>query len=147
MANSLSDFSRRMAVRAGHISGDTTRLVRRTALAVDAILVSETPVDTGRAKSNWLVSLNTSLRQTTEPYAPGRDGNTAAANEQAAMDQAEAVISHYTAGVNMSIHITNNLPYIGELNNGSSHQAPAGFVEDGIAEAVRVINSSRIIRP
>lgn len=144
---SLNEFSRRMVVRAGRISGNTTRLVRRTALAVDAVLVSETPVDTGRAKSNWLVSLNTSLRESAEAYVPGHDGQTAAANEQAALDQAEAVISHYTSGLGMSIHITNNLPYIGELNNGSSHQAPAGFVEDGIAEAVRVINSSRIIDP
>lgn len=136
-----------MTVRAGRIGDNTTRLVRKVALAADQAVVSDTPVDTGRAKSNWIVELNSASSDTIEPYAPGRKGSTEAQNAQAAIDQGEAVISGYRSGNNVSIHITNNLPYIGELNNGSSSQSPANFVEQAVAEAVAAVNSSRIIDP
>jgi hypothetical protein len=36
-----------------------------------------------------------------------------------------------------SLFVTNNVPYIVPLNNGSSKQAGAGFVERGIERAIR----------
>lgn len=144
---SLNEFSRRMAVHAGRISGNTTRLVRRVALAADQALVSGTPVDTGRARSNWIVQLNSAAGDDIDPYVPGAHGSTEAQNTQAALDQGEAVISGYVSGRDLSIHITNNVPYIGELNAGSSAQAPANFVEQALSEAVAAVNSSRIIGP
>lgn len=79
---SLNEFSRRMRIRAERVSGNTTRLVRKVALTADQAVVSGTPVDTGRAKSNWIVALNGSTIETIEPYVPGKDGSTEAANVQ-----------------------------------------------------------------
>lgn len=144
---SPSEFNRRMQIRADRVGTNTTRVVRKVALTIDTILVQETPVDTGRAKSNWLVSLGVSLTGVIDAYAPGEKGSTAAANAQAALAQGETVIKNYMSGRDLSIHISNNLPYIGVLNEGSSLQAPAGFVEDAVAEAVRLVRNSHIIDP
>lgn len=144
---SLLEFSRRMAVRAGRISGNTTRLVRAVAIAADQAVVSATPVDTGRARSNWVAQIGAQFSGVIDAYAPGAGGSTGQQNVQAALDQAERVINQYTSGFDQAIYITNNLPYIGRLNEGYSAQAPANFVELALIEAVAVINRSRIIDP
>ena len=140
---SLSDFSRRITVQGRRIAENTDRLVRRVALAADQAVVMGTPVDTGRARSNWIAQIGSAPSGTVEPYAPGEAGSTTGANSQAAMDQAEAVISGYNNG--QEIHITNNLPYIQRLNDGYSAQAPANFVEQAVAEAARVVQFGRIV--
>lgn len=144
---SLEEFSRRMRIRAEQVSGNTTALVRRTALAVDQALVMGTPVDTGRARSNWVAQIGVRFDGVIDAYSPGEAGSTAGQNEQAAMDQAERVIRQYQSGFDRTIYITNNLPYIQRLNEGWSAQAPAMFVEMAVQEAVRVINSGRILGP
>ncbi len=140
---SLSDFSRRITVQGRRIAENTDRLVRRVALAADQAVVMGTPVDTGRARSNWIAQIGSAPSGTVEPYAPGEAGSTTGANSQAALDQAEAVISGYNSG--QEIHITNNLPYIQRLNDGYSAQAPANFVEQAVAEAARVVQFGRIV--
>lgn len=116
---------------------------RRCALAVDAAVVLGTPVDTGRARSNWQVQIGSSIDTSIEPYAPGAQGSTGGKNAQAAIDQAKAVIATRKAG--QDIHITNNLAYIGKLNDGSSAQAPAGFVEAAVLAGVASVRGSRIL--
>lgn len=98
------------------------RSVRAVALKLDAELVNTTPVDTGRAKSNWLPSLNSPDTRKVEPNQKPDIGPT---------------LSAY--GIDDTIFISNNLPYIQKLNEGSSQQAPAGFVEAAIARAKRII--------
>lgn len=141
----LSDFSRRIKIIAQGVETNTDRLVRKVALVADQAIVSGTPVDTGRARSNWVAQIGSAASGDIEPYAPGEAGETGAANAQAAMDQAAGVIAGYKSG--QEIHITNNLPYIGRLNDGYSAQAPAGFVEDGVAAAARAVKNARIIDP
>lgn len=143
MANSLDQFSKRMMVRAERFEENVDRLVRKVAIVADQAVVSETPVDTGRARSNWIVSLGAAESNVIEAYAPGAQGSTAAENTQAAINQGQSVIANYQGG--LEIHITNNLPYIGELNNGSSAQAPADFVRLAIVAAVRAINRTRVL--
>jgi len=133
---SLNDFTRRIRARANQIGSNVTRTVRRVAISADAAVVLGTPVDTGRARSNWIVQLNSAADEVIRAYSPGDLGSTEAQNPQAALDQAEAVISNYQGGQNVEIHITNNLPYIQRLNDGYSAQAPANFVEEAIQAAV-----------
>lgn len=140
---SLSDFSRRITVRGRGIAENTDRLVRRVALAADQAVVMGTPVDTGRARSNWIAQIGSAPSGTVEPYAPGEAGSTTGANSQAAMDQAEAVISGYNNG--QEIHITNNIPYIQRLNDGYSAQAPANFVEQAVLEAAQIVQFGRVV--
>ena len=133
---SLNEFTRRIRARANTLGDNLTKTVRRVAITADAALVLGTPVDTGRARSNWIVALGAPASQVIEPYSPGKAGSTEGANTQAALDQGESVITDYVAGQDMEIHITNNLPYIQRLNDGYSAQAPANFVETAVMEAV-----------
>lgn len=142
---SLTDFSRRITIQGRRIAENSDALTRRTAMAVDQAVVSGTPVDTGRAKSNWIAQLDAAPEGVIEAYSPGDLGSTEAENTQAALDQAEAVIAGYNYG--SEIHITNNLPYIQRLNDGYSAQAPKNFVEEAVQEAAQVVQYGRIVDP
>lgn len=136
---SLNEFNRRIRARANRLGTNVTQTVRRVALTVDAAVVQGTPVDTGRAKSNWVVQLGSPAEGVINAYSPGEAGSTEARNVQAALDQGEAVISRYQTGEGVEIHITSNLPYILPLNDGYSDQAPANFVEEAIIEAAAAV--------
>lgn len=100
------------------------KTVRAAALVVDSELVKRTPVDTGRARSNWLPSLNVAR---TDEVAPGERPEVA------------SVFALYK--INDTILSTNNLPYIERLNEGHSQQAPAGFVEAAIQVGKNAVRS------
>ncbi len=138
----LRGFSRRIRTVAADISSNADKLTRKVALAVDQTVVMATPVDTGRARSNWIVSLGAPVSYTVPAYTPGKGQSTAQQNAQQAIDQGKAVIAGYNGGT--SINITNNLVYIGALNNGWSAQAPANFVEQAIMAGVQVIPQSQV---
>lgn len=143
---SLEQFSRRIAQIGGGVAVETDKTVRMAALAADQAVVMATPVDKGRARSNWIVALGAPRRDTVEPYSPGEGGSSGGANAQAAIAQGSAVISGYSGLLHGSIAISNNLPYIGRLNSGSSKQAPAGFVEKAVQSAVRAVRKARVVK-
>ena len=108
---------------------DSHRLLcQKLALDIDRRLVLKTPVDTGRARANWLASVG----QPSSEVSGREDPTGAAAISQAANEITRAQFFPV-------IYLNNNLPYIGALNAGSSQQAPAGFVEASINEAVRAV--------
>jgi hypothetical protein len=110
---------------------------KATAIAVDQTVVIATPVDTGRARSNWRVQSgepNTAVRPA---FVAGKDGSTLGENTNAAISEGKAIIAADRTG---TIYISNNLPYIGPLNDGSSAQAPAGFVERAVQSGLQVVS-------
>lgn len=119
-----SDF-RRQLDRAYDVKviGTLEKKIRTTVLAVDAALVMNTPVDTGRARSNWIASLNAPSVAMVEP---GQKPDTGAA------------VASFK--VTDTAYIANNLPYIRRLNEGHSQQAPAGFVEMAVQSGVNAAN-------
>ena len=125
---------------------EVDKAVRMAALAADQAVVLGTPVDKGRARSNWIVSLGAPSRTTVDPHVPGEGGSTAGANANAALAQGAAVIGGYSGLIHGSIAISNNLPYIGRLNTGYSKQAPAGFVEKAVQSAVRAVQKARVVK-
>jgi len=143
---SLSQFSRRINAVATKVSANADKTVRRAALAADQAVVLGTPVDKGRARSNWLVDLDGPRRAQVEAAAPGAGGSTGGENATAAIAAASAKIARYNGDINRSIVIHNNLPYIDALNKGSSQQAPAGFVEKAVQSAVARVRSARLTR-
>ena len=96
-------------------------------------LVNVTPVDTGQAISNWQVTLNDPPTTALPPYVPSPKGHkedmgvTRDANVQPTLEAATSALQAKLPG--QVIHLANVLPYIVPLNNGTSTQAPAGFVE------------------
>jgi hypothetical protein len=120
--------------------------MRKVALLADQTVVLATPVDVGRARSNWLVQLDTPSRRQIDTYVPGQAGSTAAPNVSEALAQGREVITRYDGDKNNAIVISNNLPYINRLNDGYSRQAPAGFVERAVQAAVQRVRGARLIR-
>jgi hypothetical protein len=131
-----------MKNRGRQLEVNASKIVRKAALVIDQAVVTSTPVDTGRARSNWQVQLNAAPEGTIESYVPGEGGSTGAQNTAAAIEQAKAEVANFKEG---EIHITNNLPYIGRLNQGSSAQAPANFVQTAIQQGVSAVRNSRLL--
>ena len=132
-----------MRVRGQQVNDGTNRLVRTVALRADQAIVSATPVDTGQARSNWLVSTISPRIETIPPYSLGSGGSTGAANVAAALAQGRAVIATRRDGDD--IFIANSLDYIERLNEGFSAQAPAMFVEAAVAAAADSVENTRIL--
>lgn len=130
-------FGKRMKTIAKTVGVNADQLVRKVCLAVDSAVVLATPVDTGRARSNWQVDLNNAPAGTLPEPASPAEGVTRATAEAA--EKAKA----YKAGD--TVHITNNLPYIGRLNEGWSAQAPAGFVEEAALAGATTVKDARLL--
>ncbi|MEE9367039.1 MAG: hypothetical protein V3W44_10155 [Dehalococcoidales bacterium] len=81
----------------------------------------------GRARGNWQIGIGA------DPEGEGDDPPDPTGSR--VLDTARAELAGYEFGTE-KIFIVNNVPYIGPLNNGSSAQAPAGFVEKATQAAV-----------
>lgn len=104
------------------IEAKVDKLMRKVSLDVQRGLDLATPVDTGRARSNWL-------------------GNIGSPANFTSLDKRGSERINFSGfSIDKPIHITNNLSYIQRLNDGSSKQAPSGFVERVIT---RVVNNAR----
>jgi hypothetical protein len=132
MALSLRQFALKIRKTAKNIPERADQITRQVALAADRQVVLSTPVDTGRARGNWQPSLGAPAEGTLEL-------GQARANP-------ESTVGAYVGGRPTSvIFITNNLPYIVPLNNGSSQQAPPEFVAIAIDSALRAARRARLI--
>lgn len=127
---SLKDLARRCdkLPKEIRIAASTAAIVASKKLLES--LWRETPVDTSKALSNWLVGIGKGVYAEREPYVPGFAGYTATASTNAARTVAFSALETKKPG--KSIFIVNNVNYILELNRGSSKQAPAGFIESCI---------------
>jgi hypothetical protein len=143
----LDSLGRRL-IDLGHLIEDGSgEVVRKAALAVDQTVVSATPVDTGRARSNWLVGIDAPTREVLDQaHTPGAKGSTGAENTQQSIQAAAAAIAGYDALRNSAIYISNNLPYIQKLDEGHSRQAPAGFIARAAQAAIEAVRRARIIK-
>jgi hypothetical protein len=109
--------------------------VKKIVLDATANLTEDTPRDLGWARNNWIPEIGPG------PDAPaGSREESGISAAQAAQQQGIAAIAvTYRLGLGI-ITITNNVPYIVYLNEGSSQQAPAGFVQAAIFRAVQGAN-------
>ena len=116
----MTSFSAQIEKCKEKVDRIVTETHRATALAIYGEVTQGTPVDTGRAKSNWWMDVNSISTEIREPD-----------NGAAGEAQAQSVSEQKTK-INDVIYISNNLPYINRLNEGYSLQAPAGFVESAV---------------
>lgn len=100
------------------------------ALTIAEDLIRTTPVDTSRALSNWLITLGGPSNYGTIDYAAGNFGNTRWQSVARATARVQSQVVGKVPG--QSIFISNVVNYIVALNQGSSKQAPAMFVENSI---------------
>lgn len=137
---SLKDLANKMDRLSRAIPVNVKRGLKQTVLAIDQVLVVSTPVDTGRARSNWIVGLGPSTRMI-DAYVPGEGGGTGGANAAAALQQAKDFLSANDVSV---IYISNNLGYIQYLNEGTSAQAPAGFIEAAVRAGEAAVKAMKV---
>jgi hypothetical protein len=98
-------------------------------------VITGTPVDTGRARASWFINVASPIRA----VAPERPAGTAAAAaaEAESLGRFAEVVPDRVTGLE-TIYITNNLPYIVRLAEGTSHQAPKGWVEQAVQAGARL---------
>lgn len=127
MARTLKSLAARLDKAADNIGEQANEIKKKAATVIVRDLVSNTPVDTSRALSNWIATLNSPANNSVLAYSPGSGGSTRGASMSSALAAAIGIISRAKSG--QPIFLTNNLRYIRRLNDGHSKQAPAGFVE------------------
>lgn len=115
-SDDLERFTKKALTRAETIH-------RKVGIEVASAVIRKTPVDTGRARANWLPSLGYSRDDTKETF--DKSG-------QVAVGAATQTFSG--AKLEQTLWLSNNLPYIQRLETGYSKQAPAGMVAVTIAE-------------
>lgn len=128
-------FARRMRAIAKGIEENSSVAVIKTAALINQTVVLATPVDTGRARGGWQIGIGFSPRGFNTPMDPNGSG-TVSANR--------LKIGRRRSG--QTIHIANNVEYIGFLNDGSSAQAPAGFVELAVRQAAAFVKRARVVK-
>lgn len=115
-------------------------------------VVRATPVDTGRARSNWQVGVGDVVADDLEPYVGYEKGTGSFAeteNANAAIEAGDERLKGYTKG---DIFISNDVRnpkdgngYIDALDAGSSSQAPRNFVNLAIIAGIEEINGVDVI--
>ncbi len=125
VVNSLEDFLHQL------IKAITLDIVANLKMAA---IEGGTPVDTGWARANWVPKIGGPFEGTAGTREAAESGNV---NEGLSEGGVATVAAKYktTKG---PVHITNNVPYIVNLNEGTSKQAPAGFVQRAIIKAITV---------
>lgn len=103
----------------------TLNVLRRAALDMANNIKSMTPIETGRAKHNWTIGLNGYKRPEYVDY----DTEGAGYDPFGRMNP----MPLNNMKVTDKISINNETPYIRELENGSSKQAPQGMVRVNLA--------------
>ena len=83
-------------------------------------LVLKTPVDTGRARGSWTVTVNAADENVAKLV--DMSGSRAIGNGT------KRIMNNYKS-INDAIYIQSNLPYIERLDKGWSQQAPYGIVD------------------
>ena len=114
---------------------DVVAFQRLLALKLFEKIIRKTPVDTGRARGNWRISVN-GFDDSIVPI----EGHTGEVYEDlgpvglTTLGMAQAALTPQSVPLGSIIYISNSLPYILRLEQGWSKQAAAGMVATSVAE-------------
>lgn len=120
------------------------QVFRSAAFDLFSKIIQRTPVDTGRARANWQLTI-----RSPDLKKVGRGRKRKATKAKLLSDKRKAEIvaldrlyEDWKPGY--SVWITNNLPYINRLETGTwSDQAPQGMVAISIAEVQQALKLRR----
>ena len=100
-------------------------LTRDLVVKFNTDIAEVTPIDTGWAQTNWVASVGNSIDTTQGTRLEAEEG---ILYPQAQMDGINQIRTSYNINQG-NVFISNNVPYITDLNEGTSAQAPEGFVQ------------------
>lgn len=107
-----------------------TTVIRKTAFDLSKQVIEETPVDTGRAKGNWLPSIGSPDSRVIDVVT-----------ESAAIEKVRDSVSGINGDV--SYFLTNSLPYIRKLEyEGHSPQQKTGWVRLAMQRADEIVKKA-----
>lgn len=129
MAKSFSLQLAKFAEKAGR---NADLVIRKVGIDMTSRIVLRTPVDTGRARANWQVSIG--ARAIGVVDATDKTGS-------ATIGLATQKLANFKAGP--SIWITNGLPYIGKLEDGHSSQS-SGMVARTVVEFQGLVSKAAV---
>lgn len=126
--NALRTFAKKLP--------EVRKVVVQTIILEVAFAEAEaTPVDTGEARSNWLVN---QPGRVIPPHVPGRKlGRGETSNLLATIQAAKVQLSKLSYNDNQRILLQNSIHYMESLVRGSSPQANAQFDEHALDEGLR----------
>lgn len=122
----LKIFAQQMNQLAATVQQRVPLLTKAVAEHVVEGVARDNPVLTGQSSANWKTSIGA-------PDTSWDEGDNPAAGQHSVDEAKKALIA---LAIGQTVYISNNVPYIVELNQGSSTQAPAGFVETAIVNAL-----------
>lgn len=146
----LLELSKKLDTLADQLPAIANDVAKEFTKALSLELISVTPVDVSTALSNWQVGIDSPPSSFIDAHTPGVGGSTQAASAAEAWDLAKIAADKGRPG--QSYWLSNNTPYIIDLNSGTSRQAPSMFIQKAIAYtlqkqlpviAKRVINDYR----
>lgn len=132
MGSNIREFSLGCQRFTAGIDDHVSRIHRAVTLEGLRGVVLMTPVDTGRARANWQVT--TDLPAVAVLDAEDKSGGRTIAGGNAVI----GTVKPYSV-----TFIANNVPYIEELEGGSSRQAPAGMLNVTFARLQRWLERPR----
>lgn len=124
-----SSFSLDISEWAKQTQSDIALVVRKTSLDMFSRIVMRSPVDTGRFRNNWNVSIG-------KPVSDTNDGVDPSGGK--AIGKIAAVSATYKLGD--TIWMSNGLPYSWPLERGHSKQAPIGMVGITVQETQSIFD-------
>lgn len=122
------------------ITRQSTILYNVTWLMIE-FLIDETPVDTGRAVSNWQIHHGANNPVEIEPYVPGEGGYTAEPCRTAAKRVARIDLNKWDK--RSDLHIVNHVYYVPYINDGTSKYLGNFMIDRSIALGQAYIRAYR----
>ncbi len=141
----LPGFAKAMARK---LPSAVNKVMKVAAKAAGSTAIETTRVDTGKARSNWRASLNAPTTGVIPPYAPGNKlGQGERANALAAKAQQSSVINRFNIIRDQAVFISNNVEYIGQLNDGGGPITfPGQMIEQGVLSAKVATTTVSIVK-
>lgn len=122
----------------------TERVIANLTAAAWQSLVVSTPVDTGFARSRWTPTIGSPITQVAVRPADDAAARSDASSELSKNQQRAAAIQQGYRLSKGPVFISNPTPYLVFLNQGSSAQAPANFIERAIVQAIQSLASRNV---
>lgn len=143
-AQTLKGLAAKLRKNASGLPLAASNLNKTVSRAIVADLTNVTPVDESTAISNWQLSIHEAVAGDRTAFVLGSGGSTKDASAAAARSAAERQLR--VKRPEDFVYISNVLPYIVPLNDGSSKQAPAGFVERSVLMGRTLIKRAKLLK-
>jgi hypothetical protein len=137
---SMGELGRRLDRYAAALELDAAEFQGTMSVNIVREVAARTPIDTGKARSNWQTQVGSPPEAIRAPWRPypsrwkGKGNPGGPFGETANVSGATrlATIAAKLRQPDQTVYLANNLPYIARLNQGYSKQAPGDFVRSGI---------------